>query len=71
MMTPKCYSYNCVKTLTSKFYRPTGVAVDRLGNVYGCDYASGEVFEILRNGGYKTINALGSGFKNPWGIAVH
>jgi hypothetical protein len=48
-----------------------GVAVDAAGNVYGGDAASGEVFEILRAGGYKKIVALGSGFKIPWGIAVH
>jgi streptogramin lyase len=71
MMPPNCFSSSCIATLTTKFYRPVGVAVDRSGNVYGGDAATGEVFEILRAGGYKTINALGSGFKIPWGIAVH
>lgn len=70
-MPPSCFHRYCVKTLTSEFYRPLGVAVDNSGNVYGGDAASGEVFEILRAGGYKTIYALGSGFSIPWGIAVH
>jgi NHL repeat len=71
MMPPNCFSTSCVTTLTSQFYRPTGVAVDWSDNVYGCDYASGEVFVILKAGGYKTIKALGSGFVHPWQIAIH
>lgn len=70
MMPPNCFSTGCVTTLTSQFYRPTGVAVDWSDNVYGCDSASGEVFELLKAGGYKTIEVLGSGFNHPWQIAV-
>lgn len=70
-MPPNCFKANCVQTLTSKFYRPVGVAVDRFGNVYGGDAATGDVFEMLKQNGYKTINLLGAGFKIPWGIALH
>lgn len=71
MMAPNCFSNSCVTTLTTEFSRPVGVAVDTNGNVYGGDAATGEVFQIVKAGGYQTINALGSGFSIPWGIAVH
>jgi hypothetical protein len=69
-MPPNCFSNSCVRTLTNQFYRPVGVAVDRSFNVYGTDVATGEVFEIMRAGGYQTIKVLANGFSNPWGIAV-
>lgn len=71
MMPPNCFSTSCVTTLTTQFLAPVGVAVDKNGNVYGGDTATGEVFQIVKAGGYQTIIALGSGFSNPWGIAVH
>jgi len=32
------------------------------------DYASGKVYQIVKTGGYHTINTLGSGFNRPFGM---
>ena len=61
-------------TLGSGFSIPTGVAVDRNGNIYVADFNNGVVKEIAAVGGVipanPTIRTLGSGFTSPYDVAV-
>jgi sugar lactone lactonase YvrE len=74
-------NYATAQTISSGFSQPWGVAVDGSGNVFVADEGtpngssagtpqSGEVYEILADGGYATTKTLGSGFNHPNGIAV-
>jgi sugar lactone lactonase YvrE len=67
-----------IVTLSSSFAAPTNVAVDAKGDVFvtvGDNEVPGPVYEIVAVNGSipasnPTINALGSGFSAPEGIAV-
>jgi large repetitive protein len=67
-----------IVTLSSSFAAPTNVAVDAKGDVFvtvGNNEVDGPVYEIVAVNGSipasnPTINALGSGFSAPEGIAV-
>jgi DNA-binding beta-propeller fold protein YncE len=59
-----------VKTVSSDFNTPYGVALDGRGNIFIADFGKNAVNEILAVGGYTTINTLGSGFNYPTGVAV-
>jgi sugar lactone lactonase YvrE len=63
-----------VKTLTSQFVSPAGIAVDGSGNVYVLDASNNTVNEIFAVNGsipaVPTITTLASGFKQLNGIAV-
>jgi NHL repeat len=59
-----------MSTLSSGFSNPSGLAVDRSGNVFVADTHDNAVKEILAASGYATVNTLGSGFSNPFGVAV-
>ncbi|HET7065108.1 MAG TPA: hypothetical protein VFI49_12610 [Rudaea sp.] len=56
-------------TLGTGFDQPRGIAVDASGNVFFADISG--VKEILKAGGYTTVNTLGSGFNTPFGVAVN
>ena len=52
------------------FNNPSGLAVDKYGNIYVADTGNNEVKVILAAGGYTTVNTLGGGFYQPQGVAV-
>ncbi|HSJ42115.1 MAG TPA: hypothetical protein VK955_13835 [Xanthobacteraceae bacterium] len=55
-------------TLGTGFDQPRGIALDTSGNVFFADISG--VKEIVKAGGYTTVNTLGSGFNTPFGVAV-
>ena len=54
----------------NNFITPLGVAVDASGNIFVADSGNSEVKEIVAQGGFATINVLGSGFGDPSAVAV-
>jgi sugar lactone lactonase YvrE len=71
--------YTTVNTVGSGFHTPYDVAVDRNGNVFVADNGNNAVKEIVAGTGgatagtvnsNSTVNAVGSGFSAPEGIAV-
>jgi sugar lactone lactonase YvrE len=75
---PKAGGYTTVNTLAASYGNFNGVAVDASGNLFvtgelvNFDTLQSNTFveEILKAGGYTTVNTLGSGFTNPYGLAV-
>ena len=68
---PGCVADSCVTTLGGGFLFPTGVAVDRSGNVFVADEGDNAVKAIPP--GCVTavcVTTLGSGFSDPEGVAV-
>ena len=72
-------SGSTVVAVGSGFMKPTGVAVDAMGDVYVADAGAGKVYEIEAGTGGAaagTVNAgstvalLGSGFTKPSGVVV-
>jgi len=63
-----------IKTLSSSFYYPAGVAVDGIGNVYLSDFGNNTVKKILAVNGTipasPTIETLTTGVNAPYGVAV-
>ena len=62
-----------VVTLGSGFSFPSGVALDSSGNLFVGDTGSNTVKEVLKSGGYSTVNALptpANEFSSPTGVAV-
>jgi streptogramin lyase len=59
-------------TLGSGLNDPSGVAVDRSGNVYISDYGNNRVLkETLADGSYTQSVVAGSGLYDPFGVAVN
>jgi NHL repeat len=67
-LTGGCTADSCASALGSGFSHPTGIAVDKSGNVFVADYLNNAVKEIPVGGG--TIQTLGGGFSNPSSVAV-
>jgi Bacterial Ig-like domain (group 3)/NHL repeat len=71
-------NYTTVNTLAAADGNFNGVAVDSSGNLFvtgqevSLDILQTNTFveEILKVGGYATVNTLGSGFTTPYGLAV-
>ena len=72
-------SSSTVNTVGNGFHAPTGLAVDGAGNVYVADDKNNAVKEIMAGTGgaavgtvnsSSTVNTLGSGFSDPYGVAV-
>ena len=57
-------------TLGSGFNQPTGVAVDKDGNVFVADSGNNAVKELLAAGGYTTVKTLASGFIQLQSVAL-
>ncbi len=68
----EAYPVGFVSTLVySGLNAPTGVAVDKLGNVYIADSASANVFmEAYQGNGTYIKYTIGSGLNHPYGVAV-
>jgi hypothetical protein len=65
--TDPSFTPTVATTLASGFRSPTGVAVDRAGDVFVADTGNDAVKEVLPNG---TIKPIDSGFRFPRGVAV-
>jgi hypothetical protein len=63
-------TYGSAVNIGSGFSNPFGIALDGTGNVYVADTGNGKVKEVLKSGGYSTVNILGSGFSAPVSVAV-
>jgi len=64
---------NTIEGAATGLKQPAGIAIGGSGagpNVFVADTYNSAVKEILAAGGYTTINTLGSGFNDPYGVAV-
>jgi len=64
------YFSGVVTTLGTGYAHPSGVAIDKSGNVFFADTFHSQVMEFVAAGGYATVRTVGSGFIFPHGVAV-
>jgi len=60
--------HNAPVNIGSGFFGPTGIALDKAGNIYVGDYFNNAVKVIPVGGGNPFV--IGSGFSNPDGVAI-
>ena len=72
-------SNSIVFPVGSKFGEPYGIEVDTYGDVFVADYGNKAVYEVMAGTGgasagtvnaNSTVNTVGSGFYDPYGVAV-